>query len=237
MKVSQKDLTNIPVIALVAANVVPLWGVLFLGWDAFYIVLLYWSENLAIGFYNILKIAAAKVEHPLEHLSKLFLIPFFVIHYGGFMAVHGFFVLTMSKRSESGFVGGETWPCFLVFVQMLINVIRQMFSAIGPQMKIAILALFVSHGVSFVYNYLLKGEYAIYKPQELMNKPYSRVVVLHIAIIGGGFLVMSIGSPVALLLGLVVCKTIFDVHMHIRSHRQRHKGTGITATAGVGAKD
>jgi len=226
MKISQKDLTNIPVIALVAANIVPLWGVFFLGWDAFYIVLLYWSENLAVGFYNILKIAAAKVERPVGHLSKLFLIPFFVVHYGGFMAVHGIFVLAMFKRGESGSVEKETWPCFLVFVQMLINVIRQMFSSIGPQMKIAILALFVSHGVSFVYNYLLKGEYAIYKPQELMNKPYGRVVVMHIAIIGGGFLVMSVGSPVALLLGLVVCKTIFDVNMHIRSHKKVKEVSG-----------
>ena len=157
------------------------------------------------------------------------------------MAVHGFFVLAFAKMAEgpsvaSPSIGGKPWPCFFVFVQLLINVIRQMFLTIPPQMKLAILALFISHGVSFVYNYLLKGEYATAQPKELMGKPYSRVVVLHIAIIGGGFLVMSIGSPVALLLGLVVCKTIFDVHMHIRSHRQRHKGTDITATAGVGAK-
>jgi len=41
MKLSKKDLLDIPVISLIAANAIPVWGVLFLGWDAFYIVLLY----------------------------------------------------------------------------------------------------------------------------------------------------------------------------------------------------
>lgn len=225
MKLSKKDLANIPVIALVAANMIPLWGVGFLGWDAFYIVLLYWSENLAIGFYNILKITTAKVEHPAEHLGKLFLIPFFAVHYGGFMAVHGFFVLALGKMGEgpnveAASIGGKAWPCFFVFIQLLINVIRQVFLVIPPQMKLAILALFISHGISFAYNYLLKGEYATAQPKELMNKPYARIVVMHIAIITGGFLTMTIGSPVGLLIVLVIGKIILDVKMHLREHKK-----------------
>ena len=35
MKLSKKDLLDIPVISLLIANAIPLWGVLFLGWDAF----------------------------------------------------------------------------------------------------------------------------------------------------------------------------------------------------------
>ena len=95
MKLPKKYASNIPLMALTAANVLPLFGALFWGWEAFNIVLLYWAENLAVGFYNILKIAFAKVSHPAEHLGKLFLIPFFTVHYGGFTAVHGVFVLAM----------------------------------------------------------------------------------------------------------------------------------------------
>lgn len=224
MKLPKNDFVNIPVIVLVVANILPLWGVLFLKWDAFYIILLYWSENLAVGFYNILKISAVRVKHPVEHLAKLFLIPFFTIHYGGFMAVHGFFILAFAQKAQEGIsvpsIGRQTWPCFLVFIQLLINVIRQMFSIIPPQMKFAILALFVSHGVSFVYNYLLKGEYKTAKTKDLMNQPYARVVVLHIAILAGGFFTMMIGSPVALLFILVIGKIILDIKMHIREHKK-----------------
>jgi len=221
MKLSKKDWLDIPVIALLAANTIPLFGVLFLEWDAFFIVLLYWSENFVIGFYNILKIAFAALPHPAAHLGKFFLIPFFTVHYGGFTAIHGFFVLAIFKKNIDGNVmDGKAWPCFLVFVQMLLNVAKQIYSIIPSQMKIAILALFLSHGVSFVYNYLLKGEYATAKPQQLMGAPYGRVVVMHIAILGGGFLTMTIGSPAALLLILVVLKTIVDINLHLRSHKK-----------------
>jgi len=76
MKLSKKDWFDIPVIALIAANTIPLFGILFLEWDAFSIVLLYWSENLVIGFYTIMKIVFSEVSHPAIHIGKLILIPF-----------------------------------------------------------------------------------------------------------------------------------------------------------------
>src|SRR6188472_645744 len=41
--------------ALIAANTLPLFGVLFFGWDTFSIVFLYWVENVIIGAVNVLK--------------------------------------------------------------------------------------------------------------------------------------------------------------------------------------
>lgn len=221
MKLSTKDWFDIPVVALLAANAIPLFGVLFLGWDAFYIVLLYWTENIAIGFYNVLKMVFAAVPHPIAHLGKLFLIPFFIVHYGGFTAVHGFFVLALFHKNGQGpQMDGMDWPCFLVFIQMLLNVIKYMYSVIPPQVRLAVLALFISHGVSFVLNYLIKREYATAKPDKLMGSPYGRVIVMHIAILAGGFLTMAIGSPAPLLVILIGLKTILDVSLHNRAHKK-----------------
>jgi len=220
MKQSKKDWLDVPVIALIAANAIPLWGVLFLGWDAFYIVLLYWTENIVVGFYNVLKMALAPMPHPAAHLGKLFLIPFFIVHYGGFTAVHGFFVMALFHKGQSPPMDGMDWPCFLVFVQLLFNVIRYIYSIIPPQVRFAVLALFVSHGVSFVQNYLIKREYADAKPDKLMASPYGRIVVMHISILAGGFLTMAVGSPAPLLAVLVALKTILDVNLHNRSHKK-----------------
>ncbi len=228
MKLIKKHLPNAPLIALLVANTIPLWGVAFLNWDAFVIVALYWSENLIIGFYNVLKIAFARPKNApyiVTHLSKLFLIPFFVIHYGGFTAIHGLFVLLIFKRGEGQLMTGDAWPCVFVFVQMLLGVIKQMLSVIPSAARPAIIALFASHGISFVYNYLLKGEFASAKPNQLMGAPYSRVVVMHISILAGGFLLVAIGSPVALLLMLVVLKTIVDIKFHLREHRKKRWAT------------
>jgi hypothetical protein len=219
----QNNLSNIPLIALLVANALPLVGVLCFGWDAFSIVLLYWTENIVVGFYNILKMAFVKVSHPVAHLGKLFTICFFAIHYGGFTAVHGVFVLTFFKQDTGGFSpfpSGDTWPCFLVFVQLLFNVIRQAFLIIPPNMVYAIAGLFASHGISFGYNFFYKGERTRTNLKKLMGQPYSRIVVLHIAIIFGGFLTMTLGSPVGVLLILVLLKTIIDVKLHFRERRK-----------------
>jgi len=225
LKYKKEYLTNIPLVALVAANLIPFWGVLFWGWDAFNVVLLYWSENIVVGFYNILKMAFAKVSHPAEHLGKLFMIPFFTVHYGGFCAVHGFFVLTLFGKGDGGSMQGNSWPCFFVFLQMLLNVIKHAYSIMSIEMRYAMGALFLSHGISFVYNYLIKGEYARIKPDRLMGSPYARIVIMHLAVLFGAFLTVALGSPVGILIILVGLKTSLDVIFHLRQHKKHQAKT------------
>jgi hypothetical protein len=45
-------------VLLVLVNLPPLAGVLAFHWDVAALVVLYWSKNLVIGLYNILKMAA-----------------------------------------------------------------------------------------------------------------------------------------------------------------------------------
>jgi len=66
MQHSRGIVGRLPLIALLGANAIPLLGVLFFEWDAFGIVLLYWSENVAVGFYNVLKIALVKMRFSNE---------------------------------------------------------------------------------------------------------------------------------------------------------------------------
>jgi len=146
------------------------------------------------------------------------------MHYGGFTACHGLFLLAIFKEDIAKQVlEGFTWPFVLVFVELLCNVVKQMYLIIPLQMKFAIFSLFVSHGVSFVYNYLLKGEYSSDKSPNLMASPYKRVIIMQFAILGGAYWLLTIGSPAGLLFVLVVLKTIFDVILHLRSHKKVQK--------------
>ena len=86
MKDRREIVGRLPLISLLGANAIPLVGVLFFKWDAFGIVLLYWSENVVVGFYNVLKIALVKVKEPVEHLGKLFMMHIAIIA-GGFALV------------------------------------------------------------------------------------------------------------------------------------------------------
>jgi predicted permease len=104
--------------ALIGANLIPFAGVFFFGWDVSFIVLLYWLENLIVGFYNILKMATVKTTAKAAMLHKLFVIPFFCIHYGGFCAVHGVFLTVFFKigTGSSPLAGTSNWWGPLVFL-------------------------------------------------------------------------------------------------------------------------
>jgi hypothetical protein len=197
---------------LVLGNLLPLFGVLFLDWDAGSVVIFYWSENLIIGACTIIKMLHA---HPI---GGTFTSAFFLIHYGGFCAVHGLFAVTLMGLGEFTFFESEPWPLFLAFVQLLVEVIRHVLQVVPPEWLLGFSLLAISHGVSLVINYFMNGEYRDQDIKSLMSEPYKRIVVLHIAIIGGGFGVMLVGSPVPLLAMLVLLKTGLDLYLHMRTH-------------------
>ena len=74
---SSRDWLRPSVLALIAANVVPLLGVLWFGWEVFPLLLLFWFENLIIGAFNVLKMILAAPDSGKRWAAKLFLVPFF----------------------------------------------------------------------------------------------------------------------------------------------------------------
>jgi hypothetical protein len=212
--------------ALVLANLVPLFGVLFLDWDVGSLVVLYWFENLVIGGYTILKMLLK------ARGRKRFLALFFTLHYGGFCAIHGFFVLQLTRFAgeDWGHAAAITWPGPLALVQMFVNLAQQVLAAAPREFLLGCLALVVSHGVSFALIYLGQREYEHTTMNELMNAPYRRIAVLHVAIIAGGFLVVRLGSPLGLLVALVALKIGMDIMLHNRSHAARRDAAGSAAS-------
>lgn len=190
-------------LVLVGANLVPLAGVLLFGWSVFATLLLFWVENVIVGAFNVLRMLWAQPDNPLMWVAKAGMIPFFVVHYGIFTTVHGVFVLTLfGGVHERGFPGPTA---FFHAVQ-------------GAGIWPAALALAASHGVSFAFNYIRGGEYRTAQLAKLMARPYGRVMVLHVVILGGGFLVQALGAPVAAIALLVVLKTGLDLAGHVREH-------------------
>jgi len=195
------------VAVLVGANLFPLYAVLFQGWKVFPIVLLFWLENVIVGVFFILRLLAARPQEPAGWLAKLFMVPFFTFHYGMFTMVHGVFVFALfgpEMRHVVDFPGpADVLDAFRTY-------------HLAP----AVAALAASHAFSYVWNYLGKGECRTVNMAGLMAAPYARVVVLHVAIIGGGFLVMALKSPLAGLALLLVLKICLDVAAHSREHRK-----------------
>ena len=51
-----------------------------------------------------------------------------------------------------------------------------------------------------------------------MGQPYKRIIVMHITIILGGFMVAALDSTLPALLLLVVLKLAVDLHSHLKEH-------------------
>ena len=90
--------------------------------------------------------------------------------------------------------------------------------AIFTPIWISIAALFISHGVSFFTNFIGEREYEAATVSGLMHAPYYRVIVMHMTLLFGGWIVMLIGMPAGALVVLLLLKTAVDLHAHRREH-------------------
>jgi hypothetical protein len=210
---------------LVAVNLALIAGVVAWDWSVFDIVFLYWVENLAIGAINVLRMATATGEEigaagtsgrtdrwyaarhrPMQARGlsaargyKLFLVPFFIVHYGGFCYGHGVFVVAMFGDGALGGSGAAPFRLAEYFT---------------PSLSLAVALLGASHLFSFFWNFIRGGEYRRTHAAILMMRPYGRIVALHITIIVGALLTGLFGSPLALLIVLVIMKTGADLALH-----------------------
>lgn len=227
------------VVALILANLVPLVGVLWFGWDVWGILIIYWLENGIYGLFNVLKMRRAEGQEdgspeavaetrrrlsgyrvngrPASGTDKAALIPFFIMHYGIFWVVHGVFVLTLPLFD---FTGAGDEPDF----GATLNPLFILFALIG---------LFISHGLSYRLNYIGRREYLRTTAARQMFAPYGRLVVLHVTIIFGAVLIGVTGAPAAAIVVLVLIKIVLDLGLHLAEHRRAEALPGVPAAEGA----
>ena len=204
---SAADWRRPSVIALILANLVPVFGVFCFHWEVFPLLLLFWSENVIIGAFNVLKMLCAAPDNPLAWAGKFLFIPFFCLHYGMFTFVHGVFVVVLFG---GGMKPGAGFPSPEIFWHTMQEY----------HLGWAVLGLAISRAISFATNYLGSGEYQRASLPVLMQQPYGRIVVLHLTILGGGFVMMALHSPAAGLILLVALKTALDLRGHFAERKK-----------------
>lgn len=221
---------RVSLISLVAANLLPIFFALIFGWELGGVAMFYWWENIVIGGYAVLRILLAKQEFNVQKSgppAKLFLIPFFCFHYFFFCLVHGIFLMVFlstpdgfpgSMDSPLGDIDHQSRPGPLVIVPALLGIITRALSILPAGAFLSVVGLVASHGISFFRHYLGKREFEATSATREMFRPYGRIVLLQVCIIFGGIFTILVGSPLALVLLLMVVKTIVDAVVHIASH-------------------
>lgn len=207
---------------MLAANALPLVGVLFWGWRLFDLVVIYWMETLIIGGYAMVQMAMT------AGWFALFLVPFFTVHFGGFMAGH-FVFLNIMFGDRPGIQFSEIPATALGLVM-------------AHGLVLALIGLVISHGVGFVVYFLVPWlaqgrerrramSLAQAEVGAAMFGPYGRVIIMHVSIIIGGALVMVFGNRVAFLALLIALKTGSDLFALRRAERKDDDVPAVAATS------
>ena len=95
---------------------------------------------------------------------------------------------------------------------------REALYAIFAPLWASLAALFISHGVSFVDNFLGRREYVGTTMNALMMAPYRRIMVMQMALIFGGWIILLLKTPVPALALLILFKTALDFTAHRKEH-------------------
>lgn len=215
-----KQIDFLPVASLLFVNSIPLYGVLFLGWKIFPILVIYWLENLALLFWNSIKIkkcvsmgslpkgvSILMNGNDIDLTSRQPLVNFFWMHYGGFTFVSGLILF--------GFLGYPDYKDIKLLEILIV------FSFI-----------FISHGISYYQNFLGRNEFVKTSAITQMFKPYGRVLGMHVVILFGAILVANIDNPSILIFILFISiKTIVDLASYFFEHYFSRNQNLITPVA------
>jgi len=184
--------------ALLVVNIFVAAGAVAFAWPVGQIVLVFWFESVIIGCLNVLKmlvngLLAGDQELQVRLLVTGFFSGFFVIHYGGFVAIHLLFI-------------------FVVFSPELRQVVRpRNLEAFLWGGGFSVLVLVMSHVLSFYRNFWRGEEYRGENLTSLMLRPYGRVAVVHLFIFIGGALMHQAITP---LIAWFALKILLDLLMH-----------------------
>ncbi len=178
---------------VVIGNIIPLVGVIFFGWSLANIIILYWIENLIIGFWNIPRILIAGESGRLKNIPIAI---FFTIHYGIFCLVHGVFIISLVNFSK-----GKSFATSNPAISDYLS----------SGLVFGALTMFISIGWDFYSNYIKNADYKKWTASKAMSSPYAHIILIHLGIFIGALSIAFLGSSLLLLIFLIVGKSMIEL--------------------------
>lgn len=186
----KRKLTNSDVF-LIIANLLPLYGVWFEGWDPKQMFLVYCLETIIIGGYNVIKMIIVTLDRKKDvwenNGSKSlvrgwFFILFFICHYGLFVFVQTGIFAGVSGLSSDGAFGPFTF-------------LGKIFFYLNNDAKIVLYSFIAMYGFRMTFDFILSGKYRETSLGLLMFQPYLRIFIQQfVVILGSMFLVFGAGK-------------------------------------------
>jgi hypothetical protein len=220
---------SIPATALLVANIITLCVAAFQKWGYQALLAVFWWETVIIGFYNVGRIFVVAIfAEPLGKrigladtssrvLFTIGLMGLFVFKFGGFALAMGLLVLVAPAAFANGGNSAE------------LSAVADGVQATGEGVLVAVAALFISHGVSFVQNFVRKREYERCSVLFLLFWPYARLALLMLVILLG-FAATGMVSGLARVPLFTVAVIALKLFVDMLTHRFEHRRKATTPT-------
>jgi hypothetical protein len=159
----------------------------------------YFLETIIIGIFNVFKMVQCFKHDRERNKSIVFLVPFFIFHYGFFIAVQSIFLFVIVSMSGDQNI---TEPFHLMTNYKMV------FQTEGILEIVFILGM--SQILKYIFDFIQPQKYLAFSASEIMMKPYARIFIQQfVVILGSFFIVFSEASVVAALL-LIIFRFLLD---------------------------
>jgi hypothetical protein len=222
---SPQSVSRIGLAGLVLANLFLALQTVRHEWGYYETLLIFWTEVVVLGGFNVLRMLvvgvfgaeplgswAAHYVDPGSRFNRLIFtligIGFFIVKFGGFALGIGLLVLMLpAMLAPAGEAGGIS--------------IHRALQAAGPGLLTASAMLCLSHGISFIKNFLFAREYDRISVSNLMFWPYARMSLVGGVLLAGiviARMMPGLGNATSFAVVMVVLKLLADALSHRFEH-------------------
>ena len=207
-------------ILLVAADLMPLVGLLAWGWSFFQVMFLFWAEAVMFGVIIVLKLVFSYPGQLVLWIIKPLMLPFVMLAllpYGFFMIILTVFVFASTEGRSmghdlrsillSGSASGGPAHGLLTFDAA----VRDLHDQVGWKLGFPLATIVAAHLVSFAWYYFVQGECNRATLSALVFRPLQRGFLMLNGFMLAAFGLAVFGAPLWLLVPLIVVKTATDV--------------------------
>lgn len=184
---------------LIVANVVPVYGVWFLGWSAVEAFTVYAMETLIVGMLTLLKMAVITVVRKTDlwfnngtttRVSGLFFMVFFTLHYGLFTCVQSTIFSQVADITPQG-----SGP---------LHFFLQWYEYINEDTGTMLSVFVIGYLAKSFYPFIVNAEFRTISMARLMFQPYGRIFIQQFTVIMGSmFLSLGLDNGFILVFALV----------------------------------
>ena len=170
------------------------------------ILFAYFFETIIIGFFNALKMLIVTFRGEREQRegkgrnAGLFMCLFFLVHYGGFVAIQSIFVFSFFE-GKNGLAIGDPFRIFKNYGTVLDL----------ENMGWVLVSLFFANLAYFFNNFLVRGQFHQYRTEDLFMLPYIRIVIQQFVVIIAGFFMMLLHVGMAAAVLLILFRLAIDL--------------------------